>query len=303
MEQTDTGMLGITTKHLYFRGVAEELQGAVGEDRILRPVRGRSRHHAGHGEGEAGGVPDGCKRVVVHGQRDRRAAGRGRGGAASARQSTLEDLLEADLDEQDEDDGGHMFVAGRVRHCDDDAAGRRRGADAAAGPAVSAAVRRLRPRGPLPLSGVPCRGGAADVPGERPHEGPGGHRRAVCHGGRRSGGGTPAQVQPSAGGGPGDGEAAVRLPWRRAVSPPTCWSRCRCTASGIGSGATTRPSSWCWRLGGVLGWRCGPADCDASPTGRPRRARPAGMSVRPTWRERSRLKAALRASMCWCWTT
>ena len=71
MERTDSGILGITTKHIYFAGSEKRFRGALGEDRLVRALPGRARNHAGLRACEAGGVHDGRVRLVVLGQHHR----------------------------------------------------------------------------------------------------------------------------------------------------------------------------------------------------------------------------------------
>lgn len=78
MEHNDDGLLGITTKHLYFTGREKSFRVRLEKYRLVRALPRRARHHAGHRQGQAGGVQDERGRRVVLDQRHRRAAGQGR---------------------------------------------------------------------------------------------------------------------------------------------------------------------------------------------------------------------------------
>ena len=112
MERTDTGMLGITTKHLYFRGSQKSfrvrLEKIVSFDPyadgvgIMRDTARAKPEVFRMGAGASWFTVN-----VIDALLDADEV------ALPRRDSpTLEDLLEADLDEQEEDDDGHLFAAG-----------------------------------------------------------------------------------------------------------------------------------------------------------------------------------------------
>ena len=112
MERTDTGMLGITTKHLYFRGSQKSfrvrLEKIVSFDPyadgvgIMRDTARAKPEVFRMGAGASWFTVN-----VIDALLDADEV------ALPRRDSpTLEDLLEADLDEEKEDDDEHMFAAG-----------------------------------------------------------------------------------------------------------------------------------------------------------------------------------------------
>ena len=55
---TDTRMLGLTTKHIYFAGSQKRVPDPPQQDSDLRPLRGRVRDHAGRADRQAADLPD-----------------------------------------------------------------------------------------------------------------------------------------------------------------------------------------------------------------------------------------------------
>ena len=112
MERTDTGMLGITTKHLYFRGSQKSfrvrLEKIVSFDPyadgvgIMRDTARAKPEVFRMGAGASWFTVN-----VIDALLDADDV------ALPRRDSpTLEDLVEADLDEEEEDVDGHLFAAG-----------------------------------------------------------------------------------------------------------------------------------------------------------------------------------------------
>ena len=57
MVHADTGLLGLTTKHIYYAGSRKKFRIRYYPHRVLRPLRRRVRHHAGHPDRQAPGIP------------------------------------------------------------------------------------------------------------------------------------------------------------------------------------------------------------------------------------------------------
>ena len=75
MEQTDAGVLGVTTKHIYFKGSEKSFRVRLEKIVSFDPYQDGAGDHAGYGERQAGSLHDEPDRRVVLDQPDRGAAG------------------------------------------------------------------------------------------------------------------------------------------------------------------------------------------------------------------------------------